>query len=635
MIVASPQQLANIKSIVEENRLFSTNPRPVYYVMTKQLDAGQKAPSQQPDASGDLPSAGRRPFGSPAPPADKWLTVEDPAVQLASSFVFSVPNLEPNGQKYKLIIYGQNLANRTRDWLVVSGETGNLDTGDPLPVAHTAVDEPSNRSLQQKSIVMRSDDSASHESSNQQQHQQLRHEQDEQQVDRLTGLAGSGSLVDRLHQLNLYKDYAISYAKQRPLLAIPLGLSSLLVLVLLLTWAANTLVQLIRGPTRARRRLIPSAGERQSDVDRLQVQPTAGAKFLEASQEKSQFLALGSPETNPDEHSYATSTSSGCVVNQQTIEEPMHNVAESPSTKLRASVYTIEEPYGQPLAKLHAAGALGHQFIASTILPNDCHILGSLDRRLLHNAGHQEPIYLSETGALCFHQQASSAGVRANELLHGPCLYSSMDRHLSHMHQTPNPDYLLEANLRPFPSQCNNGSFSSSTGSEMANQQARYRSHQAGKARSQRVAFDLSSEQDRRHLANNLADSGASNSATNTADSGLESPPTAADLSSQASFIRGAVSACPAHANQCRGNPRAGSAHDQQGVLMLMELSPGSQESSTLMQTSVDSLSASNACSTVRQLNTNHHMATSFVGRPMLIGPSSTSSPQHYNDGRK
>lgn len=145
-IVAASDQLTRIKTLVEENKLFKENPRDIYYVSAKpplnsgpnsmpnardqqQLNSSAAAASsiQNDDSAMMLASlTGNRQFHPMNPKTSLLTVVEDPAMQLSDEFQFTVPSLQPD-TRYKLIIHGQNLANKTRDWLVVRGETGPED----------------------------------------------------------------------------------------------------------------------------------------------------------------------------------------------------------------------------------------------------------------------------------------------------------------------------------------------------------------------------------------------------------------------------------------------------------------------------------------------------------------------------
>lgn len=497
IIVGSANQLANVKSIVEENGLFSANPRSVYYVMTKQLNetgvniTNLAATTIEPQISRffasnyPLLSHNQDQMMTPvnSSSAARSLVIEDPSIKLADSFAFTVPKLEPRS-KYKLFIYGQNLANKTRDWLVVKGETlpedpAQLSSSSASNMRSMSQRQPSlaasSRSLdsngsfdghqsdaevnsasptsnmspgQQKSIVMRSGDQESNSDNlNSNDNTAFNGNSDAGQLDGLKGsqlnLGDSILLAGKFNQMSQLKDYAVYYAKQKPLLAIPAIVTLLLILAMLAVWTTGSLVQCVRGGSRRRNGRRGSSNDQSTSKKYLangddnqshrksSVSSGEPNGRLGGSNDQRNYV-VGSPsnesyESNNSSHAEQSRGSNANLLHNNSLAQmTLHNgtqVIDSPMDG--TGIYTIQTPdlnssnnnMGNATTSTHNAttalmnpltiGANQSELRYEAALDriyqtNSCGpFLGSLDRRLTgcNSMNHQGdyPIYLTET----------------------------------------------------------------------------------------------------------------------------------------------------------------------------------------------------------------------------------------------
>ena len=743
VVVGSSQQLANIKSIVEENGLFSSNPRSVYYVMTRQINGNNNSDAAnrflESTPNGDHSSAldGRsseatfqplRLGPSTSTTATAGRPIEDASIRLADSFTFSVPNLESQS-KYKLLLFGQNLANKTRDWLVVKGETLReepFSRSAMLAANLVAGGTRNSNDRRHDDRVERQNSAFSSETSLAEQQQSTSNTNDQQPrdqteeaaslleggrfesiVSRLAGKSGAFNLTDRVQQLGVYKDLAVGYVKQKPLLIIPAAITTLAALALLILWASNLFVHLIGARKSAPQNATTESqllktNESQSSEDSKGSSGERAKQYVQTPDEYFEFQAdnLDRLRASPSGQRAASMLLKGdakasepaeadkrdtiySIENDGSLFEAM-NLAQFDATEL-ARLYPLQQDHYQHQHQHH-------------------HMLGSLDRRQM-----QQPIYLADGGS--FQMRA------ANQLQSG-----SVDRRLSSSscidHGQRQAQPILITNLaqleqqgiyiqhqesafksqRPMLQETNSGPHcnSSFSSSECAHDHSSGQNGVQARTR-QRVAFDLSARQagesclypvDRSPLSSSAntelrscrrvivspslvesrdaeeelceqmfrdkqqqqtrsmeapsssalvaqgkgSDSGGSNSG-NTADSGHESPPTGETNSASFSLNQLHAHNCPSQqlANrkkQAYGaqtaeqfslshraaqqkvahyqEPQMGdSANGQGNLVMLMELSPVSQESPHTLVQSVDSFAD--------QLHTNHQMVTSFA----------------------
>lgn len=636
IVVGSGHQLARIKSIVEDNKLFRTNPKDVYYVAAKQhQELGDGAPT-----SGSAPARSlfktssllqsklhsssqhhQQASGRPA---------HDETIQLADTFNFTVPSLEPD-TRYKLLIYGQNLANKTRDWLVVRGETPKeepqlarghsdesvgADDGDLAPAAgrpqqadgdsmqlsaeqqqqdQSAAANVSLASQQQKSLVMRSETDPAKEEPHIEHLPnggQLASERGPgNQIDLLlnSNSTSAGPAERQLHQLAIYKDYAIYYARQKPLLAVPVALGSVLVLVLAVVWLAGLLVGRMRhmrltssgsgsgsnhcpagsGPGSATHKsagadhqLADQMHRRQSVHSQLMGADSPNDSYASSARPDARAAGLGSSSSPTDAKLSSTAALLAAAgrQNQPELAYANHTVYALDQAHVHHSdildAIALGQVYGGQTNKLYALD----QPASSNCALHQRHLLGSLDRRL--NAGH-EPVYLAEPVAASnehWARQLAQLGQLANQA----AAVGSIDRRAACTKQHYR-SLFVPADWQATGASCQEdlatvaryagppGSNGSSSECSSHESQAARLAQRVQRAQ-QHVAFDLTNQSlgakqealgdklapARRHIlcgparagpAANCADSANSNSANTTADSGHESPPTG-DLNS-------------------------------------------------------------------------------------------------------
>lgn len=505
VVVAQSKQLASIKFLVEQNGLFSERPRSVYYVIAKpELQIGENNSSSQSAAT-----ATTNQTSSVIQMHNDRLgfsLVEDPSIQLPATFTFSVPNLKPQN-KYKLVIYAQNLANKTPDWLMIQAETwkdelaqsnfskvsgkaldaDNLLSADSANEGHLQRVESkenqeesleSHNSSSQKSIVMRSDQSRQVDQQ-QQTDNRTSAQMSDQSIDRLTADANSGSgssLVDKMHQFGLYKDYAISYAKKKPLLAVPVALSLALVLLVTLIWLGGALINL----TSSSSRYATSARRRSSRVDADQ----------NAFQEEIKEAEIGDKFLSSPDDSYTSSSNQ----DQSNNSRPSSNNHNSSTSLLKQqqvnrneTVYTIGSDLNDAFTRFVA---LDNSTLKMQPNNQQQTYLGSLDRRNL-----QQPLYLHEDlsnklASQCVHQRVGSIDRRCEGFVRSqqkqPILVTAselarleQDIYVQRMKPNVELDDDLLANLSVY-----------SSSMDCQSQQ-----QQQSNCRKQRVAFDLSNQQ--------------------------------------------------------------------------------------------------------------------------------------------
>jgi hypothetical protein len=292
IVAPGAQQLARVKAIVEENKLFHAQPRDIYYVAAKTDPKQPQARQQLGDSADSAAVAGQQqqqPLDDDQPEelaTDQQqlaAVIKEPGLRLPVAFNFTVPNLEPASQ-YKLLVYGQNLANRTRDWLVVRAETAAGQLHQTAAAAQKAVKNlvldqdqadqanysaPAQALGQSKSIVMRSEqapEKSDRAESQQQQQQQPTAAGSQPDSGEPTAPPGAqnrpvasdptaGRSDDDasrlLVQIHEYKEQAVAYVKQKPLMTIPVALASCLMIVLLVVYLSGLFVNLIRRRTPA------------------------------------------------------------------------------------------------------------------------------------------------------------------------------------------------------------------------------------------------------------------------------------------------------------------------------------------------------------------------------------------------
>lgn len=492
IVVGAAHQLANIKSIVEENKIFSSNPRSVYYVMAKnqaqqqQLIGTNNTHQDMTDSSlfnsnnssttiiGQSSQTNRRVSNS-------GLIIQDSTIQLANSFAFTVPSLEPE-TKYKLYIYGQNLANKTRDWSLIKGETLQ-DEG--FSSASQTYSSPSEQSASSASYLahddllngvnLNSSDSSSKLAHNQQQQHQQQNNNSRQQsssmqksivmrsdndstlpvdqiehqttdkfasnyiLDKSFGSGLKENLIERIHFLSQYKDYAISYAKQKPFIAVSLALTILLVVTILIVRTGS----MIAHRTRCPRNVCSSkkfngngngngslsGTDKKSGVDNANsikgnfVESEMSSKsennrqFNSESPNDSYFSNSHQDHSTPTQSSKSNSNSNSNSNQRQQqqrkfiLQQQINDVAN------KQQIYAIETS-GSMMDQVEFETAYNRneglennrvypfkenqqqQQNDQQVLQHRC-LLGSLDRRGSLNGGNQEAIYLTETASAC------------------------------------------------------------------------------------------------------------------------------------------------------------------------------------------------------------------------------------------
>lgn len=733
IVIGASSQLPIIKSIVEENHLFSTNPKSVYYVIAKQTNSSSANRTSNSLIDQNKQNAG---MNENVPLIPRQFSsggrsiIEDPSIQIANSFAFTIPSLEPQ-TKYKLLIYGQNLANKTRDWLIVRAETKTEESGyesrsqiqstAPIRTEFTEEGKVANTGMVSlaasnqtslKSIVMRSDTDQT--SSNDEPNSMT--DDQTSTPGRLTA-RNNLSLIDRVQQLGFYKDYAISYAKQKPLLAVPMAASIILVLVLFLTWTAGFLVHCLSS-SQGRRPQRKSSVQGPSDspssppsTDRSVTRRSSTDKSdLRQQQQQLNHYTHTSPDNSSDSNSHQASSSRSKrdILSNENGQPLMDGTASAAS----CNIYTISEPknFNQNL------------YSGQTLDQQQLKFMGSLDRRQVHHY-HQslEPIYLTDAGGEIFQLQQNGHyhigsidrrtgfigsdsrtqpfSQQTSLMLANPSGMGPLEQggvHIQRQQQQQRDQAMNSPRCSQQSEHYNgSGSFSSThCSSSTINQSVQVNTMVIPAPRSirqQKVAFDLSNQ--KQHRTNNHSpnisvessiaadnrrllivsptsldgtediaqiqyshshlprdqtkakqgsmkgsDSGGSNSA-NTADSGHESPPTGetiihsgssnSDIKYQLNpdrhlFIVGGQAADNSISDDNRHHGihyyNVSDGFQQQNaanqMMMLMELSPGSQESSATMIQSVDSLE--NPIQ-LQMINNNrfpenlHQVATSFT----------------------
>lgn len=321
VIVANPDQLLNIKSIVETSKLFAFNPKSVYYVKSMTTNQSQSEqifnqdqlvtnqivkfrpdlqilPSQSSTSSGSSSSAtsmfqSTQSYSLNISNQDVTLqnqfVEEDPTIRLASHFSFVIPSLEPE-TNYKLLIFAQNLANKTRDWLVIKAQTlhddgsGSIGSGHNMRHGHSPFnvkqqqqhndrEQTSNNQASQKSIVMRSD---SEQQADSYDPSYKSGDSNEPNRTRQASWMSSGggftmSIDARWPQrfqtiLTNYTDRAIIYTRQRPLVALPLMLVCSICLLFTLIWFVGHIRHMVRRQSSPRENRQASHSSPTSDV---------------------------------------------------------------------------------------------------------------------------------------------------------------------------------------------------------------------------------------------------------------------------------------------------------------------------------------------------------------------------------
>ena len=717
-VVSSAEQLAPIKSLVEENKLFKWQPRDVYYVIARQPVGA--APNSSTGAASD-------PLPAPLPfhlqRSSSHHLDERPgsaSIQLAEAFNFTVPSLEAS-RRYKLLIYGQNLANKTRDWLVLRAETppeqqiqahSQLRLDDSLAATATGggrQSEPRDEEqrprsalegpFQQKSIVMRSEEELEASSST------VRDQTGQQQVQaggRHLSPGFSRLLDKQLEQIALYKDQALLYARQRPLLAIPAALASFLLLAVLLVWLAGLLL--------GRRRRPEPVGERRSSICKGSSSASSSASSTSSSsaaaatglnsaadERKQQSGSNGFATSASPNDSFGSSsgredqTNSMSPSNLLLADSTLGLLADPNRTGSRATICRLHQHQGPEQQVPRVLSAIALEQVAEQ--PRGCHLgpsqrlLGSLDRRLMQDQVQQQQQQqkrhehcghlLDGTGQIYALSEHSAACQSIDRRSAGGLLSYRKQQLAEQQHYQPllladlgGPPQVIEAGAGPGPEEllanelCYGnilqGSFSSTECSSLQLDQ-QLQLARAGRNRSQRVAFDLGENQRKRHHfvpiqvlleagghqhhqaagfelepATKMAASDSGNSA-NTADSGHESPLTngteltgGACANHQQLALRAQQPEphparprlCQRHLPLTDNQQEIGGGGGQGKVLMLMEMSPGSQEeSSTTLLQSVDSFNS-------EQLHQNHQLATSFVSASALARNSNGKKQQ-------
>lgn len=516
IIVANASQLNEIKSIVESSQMFKSNPKSVYYVMARNWDAYKEDKSR---ATNYMESSmlNFRPdiqsFKTNSKSDDSvdldllYQQVDDPSIRLASHFSFTIPSLEPK-TKYKLMIFAQNLANKTRDWLVLKGETLTedelgkqrdqlIDGTTSSEVMNSRKESESTNQAPQKSLVMRSD---SDQQADPPSWSDRNSSENKTWQDSWMSTGFPIGLDSRwTHKLQSYltnyTDRAIGYTKQKPLVAFPILLLCSISLLFTLIWFVGHLGHIVRrrgSPNRRRHgsQSSPSSDStNKSSVVTNEIHPNGIGQHYHGSQHD---LDRGKPIV------FTTSSS-----------------ANSHSMSAYSALSSVP-PELMPLGDSNDRGA--SVFVASTqldpqipseLLRVDQHRqywAGSLDRRPL--AHH--PIYVTTSNDDFGHHLSDQFGHRTTDRAHWE-LSDVATSNLLHRRRTI---------------KSGNGRIGGQTGRP-----------------SQRVAFNLSPYDDQHHQHDNQtqnqnqlelvhrhgickgSDSSGSNS-NNTADSGHESPPT-------------------------------------------------------------------------------------------------------------
>lgn len=682
VIISAAEQLNKIKTIVEENKAFRSNPRDVYYVIAKQT-------------SNDTTTSATKPLDLP------------------DLFNFTIPNLEPSS-RYKLLIYGQNLANKTRDWLVVKGETSQderiIDNDDDgsrhlatnqtrqTPVGQSLVSSSTNNLQADQQANLANRQATSQTGGHHQKPLVMRSQTDSKSsglddsspdspghfINRLTAVNRSddqfSGLVDRqMQHLVDYKDQAMSYAKQRPLVAIPMALGSCLMLLLVLIWLSGSFVALMRrlggsrpgGGAGQRRRRASSNGRsslikdeekssQQHNGDSLNDRTTSN-NSTDITSTTTMTTANGHHPKNhsPGDSSFVTQLSS----TTDSLKNEYHQYHQQ-----QPSVYTIEDNLnllnvGQ-LQLEQNTGQDDNQFDLYTSkranCPSHVHQVGSLNRRFSQH-DQAGAIYLAELpGVTQLQQPQYYVNSIDRRLAHQhPYLIPAPDvaHHLHQMAQAGNNLMMEQGHLN---GNYNSGSFGSTTTTTECSGTSGH--HHPARRRQQHVAFDLSNTGKQQPAKSCLANLAVVD------DSGHESPP---QTSNEASSLAGGqivqqlhTATCPvgqaakrtalkhshrAEHHQASQVSRPSDANlesayqlmndQRQSGLMLLEMSPGSQESSTILH-SVDSFNELQLNHLSQQqhqqpvasilLHQNHQMATSFTSSSSSTSNNSASNNAAY-----
>lgn len=416
-VVGAERQLARVKNLLEQNRLLSANPRGVFYVCAK-LNASSSVSSD--DAGLRMPS---------------------------EPFVFNVPNLEPD-TAYKLVIYGQNLANVTRDSVVVEARTTRLvaraepvvdvtttsssglaglarsqRVGVDSAQQHQQSDDSDNDDKQpQKTLVMRMSDNESHQ---------------QQQQQRVTTQGDNYALAEHMHLLAKYSDSALAYARHKPLLAVPVAVSVVVCTALLVVWTGSLLARAMCGQRGAKRRSASHKcqprrvndddnnnddGDDDDDEDSLRKEvdkiafiekqhhqtpatTTTTTNSAEGCGEQRYYMpgeqgsngssSGGSNSSSAGGRSGMTTTTSGCSAGGHSPAWQATGFALD--TAAMQHLYSTDSEYGPPLPPTQQ----GLVFAAPPL--QRC---GSLDRRATRLEAEQ-PIYVTDSGSALLHVHLS------------------------------------------------------------------------------------------------------------------------------------------------------------------------------------------------------------------------------------
>lgn len=483
IVVGAANQLANIKSIVEENKIFSSNPRSVYYVIAKNhqqagnsvnndtqniIDSSSPSTANNNDSNMTTTTTtivGQSQANTKRVLSQSKLIIQDAAIKLADSFAFTVPSLEPQ-TKYKLLIYGQNLANKTRDWSLVKGETlqddgfspSNSATGQTFLTSKqlatsasflvqedllnnsdllnnnddssskTLLDQQNNNNRQQssslqKSIVMRSDNDSALSVVD-----QIDHQTDRFESNYILDKSSSGNSLkeDLIKRIHFYKDYAISYAKQKPLIAVSLSLTLLLVISLLIVRTGSMIVNRARSPRTLSPKKVNGSGngnKKGGETANKNMNGNFVGEEMTSKGENNRPFNSSSPNDDSyfsnshQEHSSPNSSKGNSNSRQhqhQQQQHPMNNACKQEIYAIETSSvatmldnqlefetagYGNERMENNNINKVYPVRETVKQQNLQQVLQHRC-LLGSLDRRNSYNS-NQQAIYLTETGGAC------------------------------------------------------------------------------------------------------------------------------------------------------------------------------------------------------------------------------------------
>lgn len=577
VIVAATNQLASIKALVESSQIFKSQPRSIYYVMTRPLEEGasnsttsanggfKQPPLNDLDLFSNKVIYQFRPDllhkdnnNNPLPfPFDhhhqqanqggELNVIEDPSIQLATQFRFIIPNLEPE-TKYKLLIFAQNLASRTRDWISL-----RADTTGPEPVPSSRVsstsysnNRPTPSELDTENLTRERDDNTDqqHESlltslrnqtNSSQKSLVMRSDQQQQgpsssdltdsapssfisspapndQVDQQVGSSSSKfrfleeatrkwPLAPIKQQMTVYTDKVLLFARQKPLLALPAAGLALILLLMSLIWLIGQLSQ------RAKRNQ-PDRQHHNEDNSSGAVAKQEAAR-LDHRRRRSTGSSTSETEASPD-----LDTDN----NNDDNKSP-----DFRGDKLAAAQMDLKQDHDM---RMHLESSNGSGGVFTIALPT---INSNNSSSGYNSSGGGGPPNRSKPQAAYLLNWAGPADQLAGAL-------GSLDRRTvllaQHHHQSNDNPYQLASNQ-------NHNQFNSIDRSQwpaLHHQQQQHDHQQApsskrAPAHQRTVAFDLSpydtsvQQQQQQHGCNKGSDSGASNS-NQTADSGHESPPT-------------------------------------------------------------------------------------------------------------